>query len=197
MNTYNRIKPNIILLDGISGVGKSMILDFLRNKYKSQIYVGTKLTNRKRRESDNNWEFEFVEDKDIPSNDDLSFPSVGNLYAINSQEIERKISEGFTYVISCTDRTTIQKVKSCYNTMVIYIYRNFSIDDFSKLVLQKDSKSFAAIKNRTQEFADLSQGYLENIDLYDHVILNINSIENVLKQLIKLLALYGFTTIKN
>jgi guanylate kinase len=195
MNTDKRIKPNIILLDGISGVGKSMILDFLKSKYKNKIFVGTKLTNRKRRESDNNWEFEFVEN--IPSNYELSFPSVGNLYAINNQEIERKITDGFTYVISCTDRTTIQKVQSRYKTIVIYIYRNFTIDDFSNLVLKKDTKSYTAIKNRTQEFADLSSGYLENIDLYDHVILNINSIENALKQLSKILSLYGFSKIKN
>jgi guanylate kinase len=191
MKLSSRIKPQVILFDGVSGVGKSMFLNFLKENYEGQLFVGTKLTTRERRDSDNNWEFKFL--KQLPSNYEFSFPSVGNFYAINKEEIEEKIRNGFTYVVTCTDRATVEKIKNKYAALVIYIYRNFTINEFNALILKKDSKGKTKIEERVNEFDEISTLYYENIDLYDHVILNIDSTEASLNQLIKILSLYGFT----
>lgn len=169
-----------------------MFLNFIKENYKEQLFVGTKLTTRKRRESDNDWEFKFLEE--IPSNYEFSFPSVGNVYAINQEEIEENVRNGFAYVVSCTDKATSEKIKKRYDAVVIYIYRNFSIDEFNALILKKDSKGKAKIEQRVNEFEEISSLYFENIDLYDHVILNIDSTETALNQLRKILSLYGFTS---
>lgn len=192
MNSSNIIKPQVILLDGVSGVGKSMFLNFIKENYEEQLFVGAKLTTRKRRESDNDWEFKFLEE--ITSSHDFSFQSVGNVYAINHKEIEENTCNGFAYVVSCTDKVTSEKIIKKYATVVIYIYRKFSIDEFNALILKKDSKGKTKIEDRVNEFAEVSSLYFENIDLYDHVILNIDSIETALNQLRKILSLYGFTS---
>ncbi|MEL7223103.1 MAG: hypothetical protein AAGJ93_17395 [Bacteroidota bacterium] len=176
----------LILLDGATGVGKTTLLKFLQKQYRKRVFVGTKLTTRQRRADDNEWEFIFVEN--VPERfKRYSFDSVGNSYAINSDEINQIINQGLIYTVSCVDKGTLKRLKANYSAIVIYIYRSWNKEDLDSILESRDNSS----SERRDEITSITDEYLEKIQLYDHVLLNIGSEEELEKQLSEILALYN------
>ena len=194
MKIKESLKPEIILLDGASGVGKSTILQYLKNEYSDQLYVGSKLTNRQGRIGDTEWEFKFVEI--IPKNSKYSFQSVGYYYAIDFEELTNIIKQGITYVISCTDRNTIEKIKNDFPTISIYVYRAQTRMQVNQLLIDRGLQNEIDIKIRLAEYDLIISKYIENINLYDYVILNIGTVHELYCQISNLLSNYSINKIQ-
>src|ERR1051326_34723 len=120
-----RLLAQLLLFDGATGAGKSSLLEHIRDEYSRRLYVGKKLTTRRKRVGDNDWEFRFVEY--IPSlSTHYSYDSVGSKYAVNRDQLMETIGRGFVYAISCVDRRTMEQLVSEFTTKTIYVYRSWA-----------------------------------------------------------------------
>lgn len=184
--------PQLVLFDGATGAGKSTLLGYLRDEYRESVLVGAKLTTRKKRTSDNEWEFRFV--KRIPEPyTPLSFGSVGSHYAIDYDQLVRAVDRRLIYSISCVDRRIIEILASDFITCTIYVYRSWTDIDLEALLISRGISDQFDAQLRRDEVASIAQEYLQKIDLYDHVLLNIGSKLQLIEQLAKILQSYGIS----
>jgi len=182
--------PDLFIFDGATGAGKSTLLELLRNEYSKRILVGTKLTTRKRRNDDNDWEFRFV--AQVPdAHLKYSFHSVGHEYALDIDALGRARSAGLVYAISCVDRQIVQRLRSDFSTVAVYVYRPWKENDFEALLATRGISEPKDVHLRMTEIATVSREYLEKVDLYDHVILNIGSEADVRAQLVRVMEFHG------
>lgn len=184
--------PQILLFDGATGAGKSFLLEFLRKEYEEKILVGTKLTTRQKRISDNEWEFRFVK-RILEPHSRYSYSSVGNQYAIDDDELKSAIDRGLVYAVSCVDRRTIETLKADFITVTIYLYRSWTAKDLEALLASRGTSDRPDSELRREEVLKLASQYMDKIELYDHVLLNVGSQKDLFEQLIRILILYGIT----
>lgn len=184
--------PQLIILDGATGSGKSSLLEHLHENYTQAVLVGAKLTTRKKRLADNDWEFRFT--SRIPKQyERYSFSSVGNQYAVNVDEFQNAIQSRLTYAISCVDRRTSKLLSSRFSTVAIYVYRSWTQEELEALFQIRGTSCRLESELRREEIASIAKEYYDKIDIYDHVILNVGSRQEMIKQLAKILRLYGIT----
>jgi guanylate kinase len=182
--------PQIVLFDGPTGVGKSLLLGYLREAYSRSIFVGKKFTTRPRRIDDSDWEFHFTP-KVPEENQGYSFTSVGEYYAVNIREVRTAIAQGYTYAISCTDRGIKEALKNEFSTIVLFVYRALTLDMLNLLLRSRGELGDRESAWRREEFSSVAAQYLAQLDLYDHVVLNVGSESNAFAQMERILSIYG------
>ena len=181
--------PQLFLIDGATGAGKSTILEYLHSTYTKRIVVGRKLTTRQRRIGDNEWEFEFVEN--IPNNQlRYSFASLGNHYAINFEELTNALSQGLTYAVTLVDKTILKQLSSDFKTASVYVYRPLTDENLQSLLVSRgsDAKDW---QSRKKEVESIGADYLDKIDIYNHIILNVGIPSMMIEQVSKILRVHG------
>ena len=186
----NRVPPpQLLLLDGSTGAGKSLLLRYLREEYSKSVFVGKKFTTRKKRLGDSDWEFSFL--PTIPDrHSSYSFQSVDNNYAVNIEEARYAVANGFTYVISCTDRPVTEKLRSEFGTLVVYVYRTLTSSDLEMIFNSRGLFASKESELRRDEVSSVAVRYLQQLEIYDHVVLNISSELSAKAQLSTILSLY-------
>jgi len=186
---YDDSSPQLVLFDGATGAGKTSLLTYLREAYTSRVFVGSKLTTRRRRITDNAWEMRFVER--IPDeylND--SFVSVGHQYAVDRNQLLTTISRHLVYAISCVDRWLIEDLCSHFHTVTIYVYRSWSAVEMEAFLAARAASDSTDTALRRDEIKSVMAHYLPRITLYNHVILNIGSMADLNEQLAQILQSY-------
>jgi len=185
----NRKSPQVIIFDGATGSGKSSLLKYLRQEYSHSVLVGTKLTTRQRRLADNDWEFRFVDH--IPHEyRSHCYNSLGMSYAVDYPSLVAAVREGLVYAFTCVDRVLIERIKFQFNTLAIYVYRSWTMGELEQLLVERGPADPTTRQLRLAEVAAVAQSYGDNVDLYDHVILNLASEADLHKQFNKLMASY-------
>ena len=182
-------RPELILLDGATGSGKTMVLENMRKIYKKTIVVGAKFTTREMRPTDSSWEFAFV-DRIPDQHRSYAFKSVGNYYALDVYSIRDAIANQAVYAVSCVDGHVMERLKREFTTLSLYVFRNTSIEDLSSLMKARKEKESAL---RLAERTSLLTKYANRMESYDHVILNVGSKEDVRVQLSAILKANGIT----
>jgi len=172
----------VILLDGPTGAGKSTCLDFVRDQYAEAIKVGRKLTTRRPRATDNDWEFSFVDRMEADS-ELLVFGSVTNQYGVNCREIDTALRAGRSYCITCTDPKTIAELKQRYPTSLIYIFRPLSELDLASLARERGTTDATELDARRAELKSQLVDYVGRVALVDRVVLNLGGLESLIDQL--------------
>lgn len=159
------------MLDGPSGSGKSMIIERLRKYNPGKIKTIKKRTTRQRRASDNDYEFEFVDNIDLAT-DEWAFESVGNKYAIDVDRIDQLIAANACVAITCTDKNLANKLRSRFDACYVYVHRDMSTSELIELMRTRGTTSQSEISSRILEFESSVIDYSRNILLYDAVIIN-------------------------
>jgi guanylate kinase len=170
-------EPEVLIVDGVTGTGKSTLLEFLRRDYADSIRVGATVTERRRRPTDSTWEYRFV--NEIPERlAKFTFTSVGNRYAIDPDDITRAVSAGLCYAFTCANYEIIEFLRNRFKTLVIYVYRPLTSEDINMLMIRRQTESTEEIEARCADAARVLEDYATYIQIYDFVLLNAGTIED-------------------
>lgn len=172
----------ILLLDGPTASGKSACLDRLRSHHAENTFVGRKFTTRKRRQTDNDWEFNFV--SAIPeAARSLSFRSVANEYAVDETDLFAALGNDLLYCISCTDTEIADHLRQRYSVFMVYVYRPLSSDGLKRVLSSRNATSSPDDMARLLELQNQGIDFARRHANVDQVILNIGTLDELNQQL--------------
>lgn len=178
---------DVIVLDGPTGAGKSLLLRFIGGTNFDGISAIRKLTTREKRAVSDD-DHIFVDS--IPDSPEyLKYADVGSLYAVDLKEISALLSEGIVPALVCSDMVAINALRERYEVKTIFVYRPMSSQAVRDLMALRGVSTAGKVEDRLNELATLPKRYTERILLYDHVLLNIGSVEDLEAQLERVLAL--------
>jgi guanylate kinase len=182
--------PQVLLLDGATGTGKSLVLQYLRDEYRATVHVGAKFTTRKRRAGDNDWEFKFVES--IPdSSRQYSYSSVGNEYAVDPVDLATAARHGKLYATTCVDPSILRRIAADFRTIVVYCYRPMTAAGLLALLATRGTRDPEEVEHRRKEVESVVADYQRRIALYNHVLLNLEGHHQLRDQVSSLLRHHG------
>lgn len=161
----------IITLTGPSMAGKSTAIDyFLSTKIKGYEPICIpKYNTRKKRNDDR--EFEVISCDKLPPICDLVYQQYDVRYGLNSFEIIKKLTQNNTCIIVLNDVRTISEIKRIFGELCvsIFVYRKSpSVEQFKLRSEINDSE----INLRLKKAESIYRIYIENIELFDHVLIN-------------------------
>lgn len=122
-------EPMILLLLGTSGVGKTSVLEYLKDKYLFD--SAKKYTTRKKRENisdEKNFIFCNTIDE-FPSDDLLIFQSYGHAFGISLKEIKISIMNKRKHVVTIGDTKTAIELKKIFPqyVKVVMLYCDYDV----------------------------------------------------------------------
>jgi len=163
--------PQVLIFDGATGSGKSTCLEHIRRVWSEFVSVGSKLTTRNRRPTDNDWEFSFV--SAIPASDSLiKLTAVGSEYAIEISQIVGSDQCGLIWSTVCTEPRAIEALKSKFNVRLVYVHRCNLEKKVDEIIAARGQISEHEARERKIEAATAVERYAEGISRYDHVVIN-------------------------
>lgn len=176
---------HIITLTGPAHCGKSLIsgmfMEFAGN-YFAPVRVA-KYTTRKPRKNDE--DAKCV--NKIPLKCDLVYEQYGVRYGLELEELYRYLEDGKTPIIVINDIRAVEDLKTVFGSLVLSlflyrrpaVYENFYNEEkerASQGIMDKDIEKNARI--RYEKAQAIYRIYIENIQLFDKVILNTFRLED-------------------
>lgn len=182
---------HVITITGPSGSGKSTTLSYLlayEDLNFSPVMV-PKYTTRPPHAGD----FGEVIHKDpIPDGCDLVYEQYGVRYGLELRTIFAHLTDGFSPIIILNDIRAVEDVRNCWRGLVrsLFIFRKSpSREQYNELArIRGVSKEKESPEVRYQKAKALYRIYIENIPLFDHVILNsgtFNELKAQVEQIVK------------
>lgn len=180
---------HIITLTGTAHCGKSLIGGIFM-KYEDEYFKPirvAKYTTRKPRANDE--DVECV--PKIPRECDLVYEQYGVRYGIQLEELYSYLEEGKTPIIVINDVRAVEDLKSVFGSLVrsIFLYRRPAVyEEFYEEEKERadgktdDEDIEKNARTRYEKAQAIYRIYIENIHLFDKVILNAFSIEDTEQQ---------------
>lgn len=178
--------PQIFILFGAPGSGKSTILNYLNNhqdKFNTVIFA--KETTRPSRKGG---EIEVKCVNTLSPDCDIRYTQYGIEYGANSQLIWETFKTGRNIAIIINDIRTIKLIKQKFGVLAKSIYIHSTSDREEKELLARertlnpDGEVSSATLKRIKKITTIHRKYIENTSLFDHAILNTGTYENLYSQ---------------
>ncbi len=162
--------PHVITITGPSRAGKSTTVDYFKD-FESETFKPVQVrkhTTRPPRERD----------KDciaggIPERCDLVYEQYGERYGLELQTLIDYLAEGQSPVVILNDVRAVEDVRNAFRERVrsIFIFRHDPVSEnyHQELLTSRGQK---AGKVRFEKARTIYRIYIENIHLFDHVIIN-------------------------
>lgn len=169
--------PSVITLTGPSGSGKSTALGYLlrlSNKDFQPVLV-PKYTTRHSRRDDYG---EAVSVRTIPKTCDLVYEQYGVRYGLRVRTLFDHLAKGESPVVILNDVRTVQDVRTALGPLVrsIFVFREHpSLETQRRLAEARDVRDEDDVRRRFDKAQAIYRIYIENIQLFDHVIINSGS----------------------
>ena len=176
---------HIITLTGPAHCGKSTISKMFIECEDTNFHPVSvpKYTTREQRKNDE----DVICVNRIPIQCDLVYEQYGVRYGVELENLYKKLEEGKTPIIVINDIRAVEDLKSMLGNLVysIFLYRKPAVyEEFyseekeraSENVLEKEIEQNA--RTRYEKAQAIYRIYIENIQLFDKVILNTSKIEN-------------------
>ncbi len=181
----------VLTFTGPSQCGKSTIIDmFLKSKdLNFDPVIVPKYVTRDLRATDGN----DVIGGGVPSSCDLVYEQYGQRYGFHFSTLYEHLSTGKCPIVIVNDIKVLQDIKTALGSQVIsiYMYRKAPVlQDFinEEMARFKDPSPEMVAKiektatTRYNKAITIYRIYIENIALFDNVILNVDTLENSKKQ---------------
>ena len=180
----------VLTLTGPSGSGKST---FIREilKYQNLIFhpvVIPKYTTRPPRKGEKNAEKSFQEAisvQKLPSSCDLVYEQYGVRYGVELSSIYSALSKGKSPIIILNDVRAVEDVRVLFGPLVhsIFLFRESpSLSKHEVLSKNRGVTDEETARKRFEKAQSIYRIYIENIHLFDHVVLNHGSKHDLRRQ---------------
>jgi guanylate kinase len=184
--------PHLITLTGPSQAGKSTsITGFLNSS--SNLFKPTtipKYTTRAARPDDSLGEVIACETQ-LPDDLDLVYQQYDDRYGLRSSEIVKQMALGYSPIIVLNDVRIIIEVKRMFGALVrsVFLYRSApTATSFFAVAKERGDSDSLKIDIRLRKAEAIYRIYIENIYLFDHVILNTSSTKELNLQISAIVA---------
>jgi guanylate kinase len=180
--------PFVITVTGPSQSGKSLVLQKIRalsgvlneQGYAFNPQLIKKKTTREYRIDelkalDNNQEIDVEHVETIPEDHDLVYQSYGLRYGLNTKYIAELLNEGKTPYAVINDIRAVEELKEVFPNQVlsIFLFRKIpDLSDFKREAMLRGNVTEVEVYARYEKAVAIYRMYIENIALFDKVILN-------------------------
>lgn len=113
--------------------------------------------------------------KSIPEECDIVYQTYGVRYGMETKVLSEKLEQGCSPVIILNDIRTVEEIRKCFSGRVLslFLFRKIpQLEDFKKESLTRGNVSEAEVVARYEKAVAIYRTYIENIILFDNVILN-------------------------
>lgn len=182
------MSPRLITVTGPSGSGKSTlvqsIIDLTSTDF--QPVLVPKFTTRPQRESDGP---EAVCVETIPASCDLVYEQYGVRYGLNQSDLWDLVASGRTPVVILNDIRAVEDIREQFGRISrsLYMFREApSMDQFAALAESRGAGS-DEYQTRFRKAQAIHRIYIENLHLFDWVVLNVGSRARLKEQVRRLI----------
>ncbi|MBN1903376.1 hypothetical protein JW926_18805 [Candidatus Sumerlaeota bacterium] len=179
--------PQLIIIAGASGAGKSFLLQCMR-RLERNLQPIKKLTTRKPRpyeDEETRRELDLIFEREIEevTSCDYVYQYAGNWYGSRKSDIDRVLVEGRNPIQIVRSCDTIRKMKTDYpNSLILYLQSGLSGEDLRKK-LEEQEREDVDIDERMRRVRNDFFDYCRNIDLFDRVLINYYDPESLIDQM--------------
>lgn len=186
----------IITLTGPSMSGKSYVIERII-ELKDKLYKEKKMhffpvniakyTTRSYRIEEiqdilNNKKVDVIACEQIPNNCMLMYQTYGKKYGLSIEDIKKCLSNGQSPIIIINDVRVVEEIKKLFPKQVLslFLFREIpKLSSFEKIANDRGNSSESEVLDRFNKATAIYHTYIENIALFDRVILNPNSDNNL------------------
>ena len=172
--------PHVITITGPSRAGKSTTVDYLLacadRDFKPVLVC--KFTTRPPRDDDRDDEVICVEQ--IPDHCNLVYEQYGARYGLELSTLFEHLAKKQSPIVILNDVRAVEDVRNSFRELVrsIFIFReNPSSEQYHEELIESRGKK--AAKPRFEKARTIYRIYIENIHLFDHVIINSGTLEDL------------------
>lgn len=176
--------PHVLTLTGPSGSGKSTALSYLlkcADDYFKPILT-PKYTTRPARLDDSG---EAICVDAIPSECDLVYEQYGVRYGLELKTLFDHLVRGNSPIVILNDVRTVEDVRSALGGMVrsLFVFREGPrVESYRKLAQSRNVPNEEDLQRRFNKAQAIYRIYIENIHLFDHVIINSGNLKDLRTQ---------------
>lgn len=195
------MSASLYIISGASGSGKTLLLSLIDKQKNFKMVVAPKYSTRLRRKND----FDDIVHVDEINDEDYTFvyPMNNFVYGIKANEITKLLLNDYNIFIILSDLRVVQEVKQFFGSLAVslYIYRNLTPSQLSKILKKRneekgddfgDQISFMREKQtRLNRLYLMQRQYVDNITIFDHVILNTSNSTDMLEQVNNIVSGYN------
>lgn len=184
----SRSHVRIFVIAGAVSSGKKDLVNAMSLMEKSRVVSYKKVTTRPKNIGDKD---DLRHISGISKKFNVTYEKQGHKYGISTSEIWELLSKGKIVLLVASDNDTIEKIVDEFGDIctVLYLHANYNIDVI-KRDLQKKDLSESEIKKRLSGIDELYKIYVENMKLFDHVLLNTSEPEDLYDQAFNILDNY-------
>lgn len=181
--------PHVITITGPSRAGKSTTVDRLQrlenDTFKPKLVH--KYTTRRPRKDDEDDEVRFAGAK-LPDGCDLIYEQYGSRYGLDSRKLVECLTKGQSPIVILNDVRAVEDVRNAFRERVrsIFIFRHDPLSEEYREELINSRGEAGEVRFRKAQA--IYRIYIENIHLFDHVIVNSGTFEELeiqVKQVVK------------
>jgi len=135
----------------------------------------------------------------IPPIYDFVYEQYTRRYGLSTDDILKSLKENVSPVVIVNDIRTLQDIKGVFGllTVCIFLYRNIEAREIQELQEKRGAIDASGkvderqIKRRIEKSRVIFRKYIENIHLFNHVIVNTTTKDDLLKQMKKIVSAYS------
>lgn len=194
------MSARLCIISGSSGSGKTELLGLIQNQATFKAVLAPKYSTRDER----NGEFDDIRHVDRINDEEYTFvyPMNNYTYGIKAEEITDLLGRGYNVFIILSDLRIVEEVKQFFGSIAVslYIFRNLSADQLEKVLEEREmARGINQVdtvplerqrQTRLNRLYFIQRKYVDNITLFDHIILNIREPRDMLQQVANLVKGY-------
>lgn len=118
----------------------------------------------------------------IPENCDLVYRTYGQEYGLSICELEELLKEDYSPIIVINDVRVVEEIKQSFpgKVLSLFLFRKIpELKDFKSSSALRGNVSSSEVKQRYSKAISIYRTYIENITLFDRVILNVKNYQGL------------------